>query len=818
MAEVELPFATQEEFTAGNIMLYNDREVTIVRCGAPSDFFNANRVYIRWDQVKKNRVRAMESLHRWVDRDGLSEKREVVQPPDASSSPTTSGMARAAQEQQRAAARQAAEDQLPKRAEHERERKLPQKAPAQNRRHTQEYKTVESKVTLEKRLEQFKDNTLVITVGPDGRNLYCRACKKTLRNVWATLNDHCTRHKDSVAKFLSRVDDDSQLKDDILEYYAAHPDERCSNVEADEMVFRYRTTETFLASGTPLAVCDMFRPLLQRAGFALTSHTNLKVFIPQIEGKQIDLMKLELDGQYICIQFDGTTRLGEAINVVGKWCTSDFQLIKRLLDFTTLEKHVDAPGLSSHINDLIGRGRGVPATHVVGFARDSCSVNGAACRRLQVNYTSAIDLLCICHTLCHVGEHFKLPTLGEFMTPWLELVGGRNPHAGAKMLWKETVAPATVPGYSHVRWYSKAEIIFVIGEAGTLRLRDFLLELERRDYGEATRIKMLDIYNQKGSSLRLEIAGMLDMRKLVSTTYELEGDRLEILLIYERIEALRALGISLRTRVDGVLPNVDAVLRQLMELKSGVKIEKYFQGHGICVGTLKKKEKVDSTLYPGQERDAWLVVYDDNTEEHFEEEELRSGKDGPVPTGQDGKPVLVVRHLQERIDMYAAFVPGFDYLEARITGTCDAQYSCKKMYEVAGLVRAFNPNFAANHLNAAFVDTMAAITPLASHGLISELKKELPMYLSATQGASVFDMSDVEGFTEALLCWWRTNGKAFPAWAFAARITFSLTPNSAACERVFSLLKHMFGEAQMSALADYIRAALMLKYNERIVG
>ena len=55
-------------------------------------------------------------------------------------------------------------------------------------------------------------------------------------------------------------------------------------------------------------------------------------------------------------------------------------------------------------------------------------------------------------------------------------------------------------------------------------------------------------------------------------------------------------------------------------------------------------------------------------------------------------------------------------------------------------------------------------------------------------------------------------------WALAARITLGLTPNSAACERVFSLLKNMFGEQQMAALADYISAALMLKYNKRTVG
>ena len=46
----------------------------------------------------------------------------------------------------------------------------------------------------------------------------------------------------------------------------------------------------------------------------------------------------------------------------------------------------------------------------------------------------------------------------------------------------------------------------------------------------------------------------------------------------------------------------------------------------------------------------------------------------------------------------------------------------------------------------------------------------------------------------------------------------SLPTNSASCERVFSLLKVMFGEQQMSALADYIKAALMLRYNQRRVG
>ena len=64
----------------------------------------------------------------------------------------------------------------------------------------------------------------------------------------------------------------------------------------------------------------------------------------------------------------------------------------------------------------------------------------------------------------------------------------------------------------------------------------------------------------------------------------------------------------------------------------------------------------------------------------------------------------------------------------------------------------------------------------------------------------------------------RCNGKSFKAWALAARIVFAISPNSASCERVFALLKNLFGEQQVLALADYIQAALMLNYNQRRVG
>jgi hypothetical protein len=62
------------------------------------------------------------------------------------------------------------------------------------------------------------------------------------------------------------------------------------------------------------------------------------------------------------------------------------------------------------------------------------------------------------------------------------------------------------------------------------------------------------------------------------------------------------------------------------------------------------------------------------------------------------------------------------------------------------------------------------------------------------------------------------NSLELPAWSAAARIIFALSPNSASCERVFSLLANFLGDQQMSALADGISAAMMLAYNGREVG
>ena len=145
-------------------------------------------------------------------------------------------------------------------------------------------------------------------------------------------------------------------------------------------------------------------------------------------------------------------------------------------------------------------------------------------------------------------------------------------------------------------------------------------------------------------------------------------------------------------------------------------------------------------------------------------------------------------------------------------------YDCSHCYEVCRLVAVFDPSIAhEKNITPQWVEEMATIVPFDAHDVIEGMVEELPVYLELCKGC-VFDRTDIHAYTQGILTWWANHHKEIPAWAKAARIVFALTPNSAACERVFSLLKSMFGDQRMSALADMIQGALMLRYNNRQIG
>jgi len=127
----------------------------------------------------------------------------------------------------------------------------------------------------------------------------------------------------------------------------------------------------------------------------------------------------------------------------------------------------------------------------------------------------------------------------------------------------------------------------------------------------------------------------------------------------------------------------------------------------------------------------------------------------------------------------------------------------------------FDPNFAAQTLTAALVAELSIVMPIAQHISIADLQRELPCYTSAARSVS-FSSDDVDLYTDAVLSFWAqapSGANGMPTWVRAAKIAFAMTPNSASCERVFSMLSVMWGEQQLNSLADAIQASLMLRYN-----
>lgn len=109
------------------------------------------------------------------------------------------------------------------------------------------------------------------------------------------------------------------------------------------------------------------------------------------------------------------------------------------------------------------------------------------------------------------------------------------------------------------------------------------------------------------------------------------------------------------------------------------------------------------------------------------------------------------------------------------------------------------------------VDALGAVQPLA--GMTQARQAERAAYKQAALKVTIDHTENSEdySFPEQVLKFFREHGQSFPAWSAAARI-IAFTSTSAASERVFSLMKYIFGNKQESSLMDYAQAACMLRY------
>ena len=159
-------------------------------------------------------------------------------------------------------------------------------------------------------------------------------------------------------------------------------------------------------------------------------------------------------------------------------------------------------------------------------------------------------------------------------------------------------------------------------------------------------------------------------------------------------------------------------------------------------------------------------------------------------------------HRLPQLKAYASrcVQPGLNYFDRQIGTNLQEAMSAFKA------ARLFSPHkLQVMQPTASSINALSIFPFLSSPQIISELKEELPLYLSkSTDVDSSF--SSVE--------WWRLNSSSLPKWSAAARKILLIQPSSAAAEWVFSLLKASFSEQQQHALNDYVETSIMLQYNK----
>ena len=254
-------------------------KATFIRLGNSADFLNDGNARIVYQKLKKGCKSKLETLTAWVKPSTITISEQLQASDDEESpvrkSPRTESHAREQHEHEVGGSQQpASQEQLPKRAALERPRKLTEKEQAPVRgRQKMVATTAPSKISVEKRIKEFPYESFCPNAYKSNDWIRCACCKKDIFNKQSSLASHCKRetrpgvpsaHAKNLEQWNARTVDDSQLKIDLVNYFASHPDESAGTNDPDELLYRYRVTEAFLAV-PPFERVDRLRTLLGRA-------------------------------------------------------------------------------------------------------------------------------------------------------------------------------------------------------------------------------------------------------------------------------------------------------------------------------------------------------------------------------------------------------------------------------------------------------------------------------------------------------------------------------------------------------------------------
>ena len=200
---------------------------------------------------------------------------------------------------------------------------------------------------------------------------------------------------------------------DLLQTYDREIKPAGRQVSMEERVYRAKVVEQFLKAGIPLRKIDSLRELLEENALRLTHSSHLSDYIAPLHLKEKQSIREQISGRDVSLIFDGTSRLGEALAIVIRFCVG-WSIKQKLVQLSMLAKSLSGDEIAREILTVLSTQLG----RILAIMRDRASVNNVAVSSIAILYPSAIYIGCFSHTLSHVGEKFNAPVLAKFLKHW----------------------------------------------------------------------------------------------------------------------------------------------------------------------------------------------------------------------------------------------------------------------------------------------------------------------------------------------------------------------------------------------------------------
>ena len=122
----------------------------------------------------------------------------------------------------------------------------------------------------------------------------------------------------------------------------------------------------------------MFRDLLEENAARLTDKHGMYDYLPFILREEESCIRMEIDGHFVAVIFDGTSCVGEALAIILRFVDSDWSIHQRLVRVSMLAKSLTGEELARELISVLSVTYSITSNSLLAAMRDGASVNNVA--------------------------------------------------------------------------------------------------------------------------------------------------------------------------------------------------------------------------------------------------------------------------------------------------------------------------------------------------------------------------------------------------------------------------------------------------------